>query len=105
MQCYTTQRDPETFVNPDRFDPTRYLHEESDSMKELFMPFSKGPRACLGKNLAMMELKMITAILVKDYIVKLAPSCTDDSMTMTDHFLIIPKGGKCELIFSPLDTI
>lgn len=49
----------------------------------------------------MMELKLTTAVLVKDYTIKLAPSCTDDSMAMTDHFLIIPKGGKCELIFSP----
>jgi cytochrome P450 len=100
MQCYTTQRDPDTFANPDNFDPTRYLHQESEAMKDLFMPFSKGPRACLGKNLAMMELKLTTAVLVKDYTITLAPSCTDDSMAMTDHFLIIPKGGKCELIFS-----
>jgi cytochrome P450 len=69
-------------------------------MKDLFMPFSKGPRACLGKNLAMMELKLTTTVLVSSYAIELAPSCSDESMAMTDHFLIIPKGGKCELVFS-----
>ncbi|KAK5047410.1 hypothetical protein LTR84_006506 [Exophiala bonariae] len=100
MQCYTTHRDPDTFPDPDNFDPARWLDPESEKMRDMFMPFSKGPRACLGKNLAMMELKLTTATLVKDYTVKLAASCTDDSMAMTDHFLIIPKGGKCELLFS-----
>ena len=102
MQCYTTQRDPSIFHNPDVFDPTRWFEPQSDVMKELFMPFSKGTRACLGKSLALMELKLITATLLRDFTVSLAPSCTEDSMIMTDHFLVIPKGGKCELIFSPV---
>ncbi|KAJ9609570.1 hypothetical protein H2200_005897 [Cladophialophora chaetospira] len=104
MQCYTTQRDPKVFRNPDVFDPSRWFEPQSDLMKELFMPFSKGTRACLGKSLALMELKLITATLLKDFTVSLAPSCTKESMVMTDHFLVIPKGGRCELIFSPIKS-
>lgn len=73
----------------------------SSEMKELFMPFSKGSRACLGKGLAMMELKLITAALLRYYETSLSPTATEDCMTMTDHFLVLPKGGKCELVFSP----
>lgn len=102
MQCYTTQRDAETFPEPDKFEPSRWLVPETDAMKEMSMPFSKGPRACLGKNLAIMELKLITAPLVKDFVVSLGPNCTDDSMVMMDHFLVLPKGARCDLIFSPL---
>jgi cytochrome P450 len=63
------------------------------------MPFSKGSRACLGRNLATMELKLITASLLRSYVVRAASTTTKDSMAMTDHFLVLPKGGKCELVF------
>ena len=104
MQCYTTQRDPTAFPQPDEFNPARWLEPNvvTSEMKELFMPFSKGSRACLGKNLAMMELKLISAALLQSYETNLAPTATEDCMTMTDHFLVLPKGGKCELIFSPI---
>ncbi|RVX72414.1 hypothetical protein B0A52_03602 [Exophiala mesophila] len=66
MQCYTTHRDPAVYPDPERFHPQRWMDSQnvSQEMKEMFMPFSKGTRACLGKNLAMIELKIITAIIV-----------------------------------------
>ena len=102
MQCYTTQRDPTVFVNPNDFLPQRWMDTQkiTDAMKTLYMPFSQGSRACLGKNLALMELKLITAALVRDYKVDLAQGTTEDSMTTKDHFLVMPKGGRCDLIFS-----
>ena len=101
MQCYTTQRNPLAFPEPQKFAPERWLKPKSvtKEMQELFMPFSKGSRACLGKSLAIMELKLITAALLRSYKTSLAEGTTEDSMTMTDHFLVIPKGGKCKLIF------
>lgn len=75
------------------------LGEMTNEMKVLFMPFSTGPRACLGKNLAMMELKMITATILRRFQVKSPPTTTEESMSMKDHFLVLPKGGKCDLIF------
>lgn len=103
MQCYTTQRNPTAFPRPNEFDPTRWMEPNavSSEMKELFMPFSKGPRACLGKSLAIMELKLITAALLRSYEIVLSPTATEHCMTMTDHFLVLPKGAKCELILSP----
>ncbi|KAL6245652.1 hypothetical protein RBB50_007651 [Rhinocladiella similis] len=104
MQCYTTQRDPSVFPDPESFKPERWLEPNrvSHEMKELFMPFSKGTRACIGKNLAMMELKLITASIARRFKWRPAPSTTDESMTTKDHFLLIPIGGKCELIFEEL---
>jgi cytochrome P450 len=65
----------------------------------MFMPFSKGSRACIGKGLAIMELKLVVATVMKQYDVSIAPDMKDDDMDMVDHFLIIPKGGKCHLLF------
>jgi cytochrome P450 len=102
MQCYTTQRDPRVFANPESFLPERWLEPDAMSAeaKALYMPFSSGTRACLGKNLAMMELKLITATLLQQFDVQLAPDTNEDSMAMKDHFLAIPKSGKCDLIFT-----
>lgn len=102
MQCYTTHRDPTAFENPHAFLPERWMgpQKPTKSMKTLFLPFSEGTRACLGKNLAMMELKLITAILVRLFHIALGPETTDISMAMKDHFLLVPKGGKCDLIFT-----
>ncbi|KEF60630.1 uncharacterized protein A1O9_02191 [Exophiala aquamarina CBS 119918] len=102
MQCYTTQRDPRVFSNAGTFLPERWLGPEviSPEAKALYMPFSSGTRACLGKNLAMMELKLITSTLIKQFDVSLAPDTTEGSMFVLDHFLAIPKSGKCNLIFT-----
>lgn len=104
MQCYTTQRDPEAFPDPEAFEPERWLEANkiTNDMKELMMPFSKGSRACVGKNLAMMELKLITARLIRQFRCRPAPATTEKSMATKDHFLLMPVGGKCELIFEKL---
>lgn len=106
MQCYTTQRDANAFKDPEIFDPARWLTPEGSTaaMKELFMPFSKGTRACLGKNLAMMELRLVTASLMLQFAVTAPSQTTDESMAMRDHFLVLPKAGKCELRFEPLGS-
>lgn len=101
MQCYTTHRDPDVFPEPEEYDPSRWLRKDRkvDEMNELFMPFSKGSRACLGINLAYMELKVAVATLLGRYQVSLAPDMQAHDMDMRDHFLIFPTGGKCNLVF------
>lgn len=45
-------------------------HEESMSMKEIssyHMPFGHGPRSCVGRNLAMGEMSVFIAELVRGY--------------------------------------
>lgn len=102
MQCYTTHRDSTFFPDPESWKPERWLDPESnlDDMKRLFMPFSKGTRDCLGKNLALMEIKIFVAAIIKEYVVELSPTMSADAMRMTDRFLLVPKAGRCDLIFS-----
>jgi cytochrome P450 len=102
MQCYTTQRNPSVFPKPNNFDPTRWLQapEKMKDMNLYQMPFSKGSRACLGKNLAMMELKLMVATVVKQYYITVAPDMKDGDMDMKDHFLAMPKCGRCNLVFN-----
>jgi cytochrome P450 len=47
MQAYTSHRDPTVFPEPEVFVPERWF-EHSAAMNVNFLPFSAGPRACVG---------------------------------------------------------
>ena len=47
--------------------PERWFERDKDQMLKTFNPFSWGPRACVGKNLATMELLIIIGTLLKRY--------------------------------------
>lgn len=99
-QAYTNQRDPVVFPEPDKFDPQRWLsapNEQLEAMQNRIFVWGKGQRSCLGKQLAMMELRMATAALMKNFRIELGSETTDDDMEMTDHFTLIAKGQKCIL--------
>ena len=58
---------------------------------------------CIGLHLATMELKLILSALVQGWEISVAESTTEDTMSMTDHFVLMPKGGFCELIFKKIE--
>lgn len=102
MQSYTTHRDPDVFSDPECFEPSRWFQENvTEEMNELFMPFSKGVRVCLGVNLAYMELKIITAALLRKYHVQAVSNMKADAMEIKGNFACFPK-GECFLIFKPI---
>ncbi|KAF5350662.1 hypothetical protein D9756_008526 [Leucocoprinus leucothites] len=50
---------PDIFPNPLLFDPNRWLEDELMILDKYLVAFSKGPRMCLGINLAWCELYLI----------------------------------------------
>jgi cytochrome P450 len=66
-------RNPLYFPDAESFVPERWFKERtpypeaqlfSESGKEAFAPFSKGPRNCIGEQLSMLESKIILALVV-----------------------------------------
>uniref|UniRef100_A0A671YRY2 Cytochrome P450 2F2-like n=1 Tax=Sparus aurata TaxID=8175 RepID=A0A671YRY2_SPAAU len=54
--------------SPREFNPDNFLNDQGEFVKpEAFMPFSAGPRMCLGEGLARMELFLITVTLLRRF--------------------------------------
>jgi cytochrome P450 len=59
------------FKDPSAFDPSRWLDASASSApssaKRVAMPFGAGPRLCPGRYLAMQEMKMVMAMLLRNF--------------------------------------
>ncbi|KAF4471556.1 Isotrichodermin C-15 hydroxylase [Fusarium albosuccineum] len=61
---FVMARDASSFTNPDEFRPERWIDGSARRSMEASRPFSVGPRACLGTNLAYLEARVILATMV-----------------------------------------
>ncbi|KAH0343491.1 putative benzoate 4-monooxygenase cytochrome P450, partial [Aureobasidium melanogenum] len=69
VPSYTVHHDA-TIWGPDvaSFNPDRFVPERLTSRQKMaFNPFSYGPRACVGQNVALMELALIVGTLFRRY--------------------------------------
>ncbi|KAK4877919.1 hypothetical protein RN001_010425 [Aquatica leii] len=67
--------DEEYYPDPEKFDPDRFTEENRKKMKPFsYMPFGEGPRMCIGKRFALMEIKTALSVLLKNYSFEVNPS-------------------------------
>jgi len=68
VPSYTIHRDPEIWGSDvEVFRPERWFEQDQAGIQKTFNPFSYGPRACVGKNLANMELQIFIATIFRRY--------------------------------------
>jgi cytochrome P450 len=75
-------RNPKYYDRPLEFCPERWTREfERQLPRGAYTPFAGGPRVCLGKQFAMMEMRMILATLVRRLEVKIPDGFEPDFVT------------------------
>lgn len=88
VPTYTVHRSREIWGDDaDQFRPERWEHI-TPRQKNAFNPFSYGPRACVGRNVAEMEMKLIAATWARRYDVFLR----QEEMLTREGFLRKPLG-------------
>ncbi len=91
----------ENFINPQKFNPARWIKQEKGKCPmghdtKAFIPFGAGPRYCPGKNLAMLEMKLVLSMLMKSFKVELITPKEEVKEIMA--FTMMPSNYKVRLV-------
>ncbi|TLS30452.1 hypothetical protein PpBr36_02462, partial [Pyricularia pennisetigena] len=104
---YAVYRDPKLWRKPDEFHPERWLGdpEYANDVREAFNPFHVGSRDCIGRGLAIMELRLVMARMIYNFDMRLVGAgMKDDPRTWVDrqkNFFIVWKRVPLEVVLTP----
>ncbi|RDW78462.1 hypothetical protein BP5796_06314 [Coleophoma crateriformis] len=93
--AFTLHRNATIFPRPLEFKPERWL-DQTQEMKDAFMPFGGGSRVCIGMHLAYMELSLATAMFFRE-LPGTKTLTSESDMEFENYFVIAPKGHTCEI--------
>lgn len=97
---------PEIFPDPEGFHPERWLEADSSVLERYLVPFSKGPRGCVGINLAWAELYICLSAVFRVFgstevrgagdvgVMELYETDYGDIKMTRDGFFPVPKEGS-----------
>jgi len=71
-----THHMPAVYPEPRQFRPARWLDAKPDP--HAFVPFGVGPRQCLGARFAEQEMRLVLALLIQRFALRLRPGATID---------------------------
>jgi len=93
VPSYSIHRDKTVWGDDvETYRPERWFEGDTAAMQKAFNPFSVGPRACVGRNLAFLELQIIVASIMRRYDIVLENP--DLPLQTREGFLRKPLGCK-----------
>ncbi|KAE8388030.1 cytochrome P450 [Aspergillus alliaceus] len=107
---YSIHRQPQYYRRPEAYIPERWIEgatcvtteekwqsskEDVEAARRAFCPFSIGPRGCIGKGMAFMEMRLTIARLMFLFDMELADRKGEDEhghLALVDHFTSAKQG-------------
>jgi cytochrome P450 len=91
ISAYVTHRHPDFWERPESFEPERFTPEAVAARhKYAYIPFSTGPRMCIGNSFALMEATLALATLARRYRLRLP---ADHVLAPAPLVTLRPAGG------------
>ncbi|KAF7556244.1 hypothetical protein G7046_g6341 [Stylonectria norvegica] len=105
VPTYSLLHNENVFDRPDQYEPERWIDTTAGDrlamMKKWFLPFSTGPRACIGRNIAYYEMTLVIATLVHYFDFKFADPAVDGNYKVLERLNANPD----ELIMFPTQRV
>ena len=89
-QPWVTQRDARWWKDPESWTPERFFGRTEKRDDFTFFPFARGPRSCIGEELARTETVLIMSSLIENYEWTLAPGFVPQPV---HHLTLQSKNG------------
>ncbi len=86
-------------IDPKKFDPERFLHEDRSPARYACMPFGGGHRTCIGQDLAFLELKIAIIHLMQRLTFEYPGLEANNSGGFIQRITCFPKHMAVRVIF------
>ncbi|KAL3271394.1 hypothetical protein HHI36_021876 [Cryptolaemus montrouzieri] len=90
INVFGIHRNPKYFKDPETFNPMRFA-DDNTQFRFAYIPFSAGPRNCIGQRFAMLEMKYVVSSVLRHFI--LEPATPKEEPILCHDIVLKSKNG------------